>query len=119
MPTLWVAVAGAAGAVLRYRIGLAVGVRAFPWATLSINVIGTFALALIVAGPLAQRWGPTATTAIGAGLLGGFTTFSTFGYETITLIRDQRLAAAAGYVAASVALGLGAAGVGYLIGRSL
>jgi len=119
MPTLWVAIAGAAGAVLRYRIGLAVGVRAFPWATLSINVIGTFALALIVAGPLAQRWGPTATAAIGAGLLGGFTTFSTFGYETITLIRDQRLGAAGAYVIASIVLGLGSAAIGYLIGRSL
>ena len=91
MPTLLVAIAGAAGAVLRYRIGVAVGVRTFPWATLGINLVGCFLLAALLAGPVQSRWGATATTAIGIGLLGSFTTFSTFGYETLTLLRTGRV----------------------------
>ncbi|MBW3615109.1 MAG: CrcB family protein, partial [Actinobacteria bacterium] len=86
MPTLLVAVAGAVGAVVRYRIGLAVGVRAFPWATLGINVSGCFLLATVLAGPGQAKWGAAATTAVAVGLLGGYTTFSTFGYETFTLL---------------------------------
>jgi CrcB protein len=74
MPTVMVAIAGAVGAVLRYRIGLAVGVRSFPWATLSINLTGSFALATVLAGPAAARWSPTTTTAVAVGLLGAYTT---------------------------------------------
>ena len=56
MPTVLVAVAGALGAVLRYRIGLAVGVRTFPWATLGVNISGSFLLALVLTGPAVARW---------------------------------------------------------------
>ncbi len=119
MPTLLVAIAGAAGAVLRYRIGVAVGVRAFPWATLGINLTGCFLLAMLIAGPAQSRWGPVATTAVGIGLLGSFTTFSTFGYETFTLLRTERVGAAAAYVAASLVGGLAASAAGYLAGKAL
>lgn len=93
------------------------GVRSFPWTTLSINVVGSFLLAFLLAGPLAQRWSSTATLAVTVGFLGAFTTFSTFGYETVVLTRDDRLSAAAAYVAASMVLGLGAAALGYWLGR--
>ena len=119
MPTVLVAAAGALGAVLRYRIGLAVGVRAFPWATLGINLSGCFLLAAVLAGPAQARWGPTTTAAIAVGLLGGYTTFSTFGYETFTLLRTDRVADAVVYAAASLAGGLGASAAGYLAGRAL
>ena len=119
MPTLLVAIAGAAGAVLRYRIGVAVGVRTFPWATLGINLVGCFLLAALLAGPVQSRWGATATTAIGIGLLGSFTTFSTFGYETLTLLRTGRVGAGAASAAASLLGGLAATGAGYLTGRAL
>jgi CrcB protein len=118
MPTLLVALAGALGAVLRYRIGVAVGVRPFPWSTLGINVTGCFVLAFVLAGPLATRWSETTTTAIAVGFLGAYTTFSTFGYETFTLWKTGRAAAAAGYVALSLIAGLGAAALGYATGRS-
>ena len=53
------------------------------------------------------------------GLLGAYTTFSTFGYETFTLIRADRLGVAAGYVVASVLGGLAATALGYAAGRAL
>ncbi len=119
MPTVLVAVAGAVGAVLRYRIGLAVGVRAFPWATLAVNVSGCFVLALVLAGPGASRWPATTTAAIAVGLLGAYTTFSTIGYETLTLLREERVATAAAYVGLSLLGGLGACALGYVAGRGL
>lgn len=112
-----VAAAGALGAVTRYGLGVVVGVRSFPWTTLSINVAGSFLLAFLLAGPLAQRWSSTTTVAVTVGFLGAFTTFSTFGYETVALARENRLSAAAAYIAASMVLGLGAAALGFWLGR--
>lgn len=119
MTGLAVAVAGAVGALLRWRIGVAVGVRTFPWATLGVNVAGCFALAAVLAGPGADRWSPATTTAVAVGLLGAFTTFSTFGYETFTLMRTDQPARAAAYVGLSLAGGLAATALGWVVGRSL
>jgi CrcB protein len=114
-----VALAGAAGALLRWQIGTAVSSRSFHWSTLSINLVGSFVLAFLLAGPASNRWSDTTTLAISVGLIGSFTTFSTFGYETVTLVRDQRIAIAAMYVLVSFVGGIGLAGVGYLLGRSI
>lgn len=119
MTTALVAIAGAIGAVVRYRIGLAVGLRSFPWATLGINVTGCFVLAVVLAGPGAARWSSATTTAVTVGFLGAYTTFSTFGYETFTLLRGGRTAAAVGYVALSLAAGLAASSLGYAAGRAV
>jgi CrcB protein len=117
--TLAVAVAGAVGALLRWRIGMAVGLRSFPWATLAVNVAGCFLLAAVLAGPGASRWSPTTTTAVAVGLLGAFTTFSTFGYETFTLLRTDEVGRAAIYVGLSLAGGLAATALGWAVGRTL
>ena len=53
------------------------------------------------------------------GFLGAYTTFSTFGYETFAMLRTDRVAAAAGYVALSVVGGLAAAAIGYTAGRAI
>lgn len=119
MTGLAIAAAGAIGALLRWRVGVAVGIRSFPWATLAVNVVGCFALALVLAGPGASRWSPTTTTAVAVGLLGSFTTFSTFGYETFTLLRTDQPARAAAYVALSLAGGLAATALGWALGRAL
>ena len=110
-----VAVAGAAGAVLRYAIGAAFGTLAFPWTTLGINVAGSFLLGVVVQmGP--SRLGDELRIAIAVGFLGAFTTFSTFSYETVTMVRAGRASTAAVYVGASIALGLAAAAAGYRLG---
>ena len=119
MTTLAVAVAGAVGALLRWRVGVAVGVRSFPWATLAVNVVGCFALAVVLAGPAASRWSPTTSTAVAVGLLGAFTTFSTFGYETFTLMRTERWTMAASYIVLSLAGGLAATALGWVAGRAI
>lgn len=117
--TLWVGLAGAAGAALRYRLGLAVGVRNFPFATLGINVAGCFLLGALLGGAGAERWPASTTAVVAAGFLGSFTTFSTFGYETFTLLRTGRTAAGLVYVLASVLAGLLAVGAGYAAGRAV
>jgi len=119
MTTVLIGLAGAAGAVARYRIGSAIGLRAFPWATLLVNVAGCFALALVLAGPGAGRWSDATTAAVAVGFLGAFTTFSTFGWETFTLLRTDQVARAATYVALSLLGGLAATALGWAVGRAL
>jgi fluoride exporter len=114
-----VALAGAVGAVARWRVGVAVGVQSFPWATLAVNVVGCFALAVVLAGPAADRWSSATTTAVAVGLLGSFTTFSTFGYETFSFLRTDQPGRAAAYVGLSLAGGLGATVLGWMAGRTL
>ena len=78
---------------------------------------GSFLLAVLLAVAPIPRG--DLTLALGTGFLGAFTTFSTFSMETLTLLRDGRVAAAAAYVVASVVLGVGAAGAGWLLGERL
>jgi CrcB protein len=113
------ALAGALGVLSRYGLSQAVGVRSFPWATLGINVVGSLLLGFVLAGPVAASWPGNVTTAISVGFLGAFTTYSTFAFETTTLLREDRPGTAFAYVAASLAIGLGASAVGYVIGRAL
>lgn len=118
MRTALVALAGGLGAVVRYRIGLAVGLRSFPWGTAAINVSGCFVLAFVLFGPLAARWPTAITAAVTVGFLGAYTTFSTFGYETFSLLRAERPGAASAYVALSLVGGIGATALGYVLGRA-
>lgn len=95
------------------------GVRSFPWPTLAINLAGCFLLAALLVGPGATRWSETTTAGVAVGFLGAFTTFSTFGYETFTLLRSDRLTSAATYVALSLVGGIAMAALGFLVGRRL
>ena len=114
---LWVALAGAAGSLLRWRLGVAFGAR--PATTLAINASGSYLLALLVSGPWTSRVDPAVVTALGTGMLGAYTTFSTFSHETVALVREGRAPAALGYVAATLAAGLLAAAAGWATGRAL
>jgi fluoride exporter len=107
-----VAVAGALGALTRYGLNQIVGPRPFPWTTLAINLTGSFALGLIVTAALQRHWSADETTAVTVGFLGAYTTFSTFAVEAVNLIRDDRIVAAATYVATSAGLGMLAAAAG-------
>lgn len=116
MRAMWVGVAGAAGALCRYGIGLAAGPQLFPWPTLGINLAGCFALAYLLQHGTG-RWPLDFQTASAVGFLGAFTTFSTFGYETLVLLHEGRGGRAALYVVASVFGGLGAGALGWALAR--
>lgn len=113
-----VGVAGAAGALTRYAIGLAVGPRTFPWATLGINVSGSFVLAFVLAYATSRHVSPEVTAAAAVGFLGAYTTFSTFAYEAFTMEHTHRVLVGGAYVALSVTLGLLAAAGGYNLARA-
>lgn len=119
MQVLYIALAGAAGALSRYGIGNAVGGRSFPWATLGINLAGSFALGLVLHVAQLRAWPTDVTLPLAVGFLGAFTTFSTFSVETFDLLRTDRAAEAALYVGLSIAGGIAAAAVGYAAARSL
>ena len=104
-----VALGGAIGAVLRYLTGLAL---AFPYGTLAVNIVGSFAIGVLWIA-MAER-GPWSALLI-TGILGGFTTFSAFSLDTLRLIEAGRAPAAGLYVWASVTLSLGACALGHVI----
>lgn len=112
---VWVAIAvgSAAGGVARHWLTELVTAAAgpsFPWGTLLVNVTGSAAIgglsAMAVAG-WPGAWSLTARHALMTGLLGGFTTFSTFSLQTLALLQQGQWTAAAGYTVLSVAVGVG------------
>ena len=115
---LLLAIGGVIGTWARYAIGVAIG---SPWGTLGINVAGCFVLGVVGTLALARPdWvGPEARLLVGVGFCGAFTTFSTFGFEALTLLQAGRPGAALAYVALSNGLGLGGAALGWLLARSL
>jgi CrcB protein len=118
MRFVWVGLAGAVGAIARYSIGLAVDQSRFPWATVGINLSGALLLGFFLA--VALGYLPVSVmTPIAVGLIGGFTTFSTFAWEAFTMSRTGRTWPAAIYVAVSVIGGLLAAWAGYSAGRAV
>lgn len=115
-----VGIGGAVGSVLRYLVSgwvqNASGSVSFPYGTLAVNVIGCFVIGVL--SYLADARGlltPELRALFVFGVLGGFTTFSSFGNETMALVRDGEMGHAFVNIAASLLLGLGAV----YLGRSL
>jgi len=126
---LAVAAGGALGSVARWwmagwvqrRVAPTVGALAlFPLGTLAVNLAGCFLIGF-AATLLQERLtvAPELRLLVLVGVLGGFTTFSTFGYETAELVRDGNLALAAANAFGSVALGLAGVWLGTALGRAL
>ena len=116
----WVGAGGAAGSMARYWVWKVVAPRSagFPWATMAVNLTGSFLLGLL-AGVLAGRLDPVVRFAVFFGVLGGYTTFSTFTVDTVELARIGEWAPAISNVVGSVVLGLGAAWIGVIVGEAL
>lgn len=90
------------GAASRYLLDAWVPERlGFPWTTLAINIVGSFLLALLPAVAFVRR-SPQWSTALGPGLLGGFTTLSAYAEESRALLADDQAVAAACYVVATL-----------------
>ena len=118
---VWVCLAGAAGTGARYVIGLYVSSRAdgFPSAVLLVNLTGCFAMAAIIEIGGALAWSPTVRLALTVGLLGGFTTYSSFNHDVMRLIESGQVVRAAVYVLTTVAGGWAAGVLGLAVTRAL
>jgi fluoride exporter len=120
VPWLYVGLGGAAGALLRYGVGQALGpprAGAFPWHTFAVNVAGSLILGIVAA--LIPADDPRHLRALLAvGFCGGLTTFSTFGYETVGLLQARAYGVAVAYAGGSFAVALLAVVIGIWIGAS-
>lgn len=121
MDWLMVALGSALGGVGRYVVSVLMarvfGPR-FPFGTLLVNMSGALAIGMYMgtlAPDAAAVLHPPPLLGLTFGVLGGYTTFSSFSLETLYLVRDERYAAAAAYVGLSVLLCVGAAGFGWYV----
>jgi len=120
----WVAFGGAIGSMARFWMANAVAALTgptFPWGTLGINVIGSFAIGLVYAltGPGGRFDVPSdARIFMMIGLCGGFTTFSSFSLQTLMLLQEGALIRAGGYILGSVVLCLACVWIGFLLGAA-
>ena len=119
--SLLVFIGGGIGAVFRYFLAgwiyKVVG-SDFPYGTLVVNVLGCFVIGLFLT-MAEDRFlvSPSVRTFVAVGIIGGFTTFSTFNFETLELLRDGAISLAMLNVGASVGIGLSATWAGAIIGR--
>lgn len=118
MVYLWVGAAGFLGASLRYSIGVFLFHESavFPFATLTVNLLGSFLLAWLTTGLMVRFSLPAhIKTALGTGFIGSFTTFSTLSVETAALFLNGKTGLAVLYVAASLFGGLWMSRLGFQV----
>lgn len=120
---LSVAAGGAVGASLRYLVTSATTAligHGFPWGTLLVNVAGSLVMGVLI-GLFAHSLqpGPALRAFLVTGLLGGFTTFSAFSLDAVTLIQRGEMLSAGGYMVGSVVFSVGGLFLGLLLARSL
>ena len=119
---LWVALGGALGSCGRYGLSLFVQTKplGFPYATFTVNFIGSLVLGLLLAASL---WDGDKNLGfklfLTTGLMGGFTTYSTFSFETMGLFREGQWGIGGLYLAATLLLCLLASGLGFWVGRQI
>jgi CrcB protein len=120
---LAVFIGGGAGSLCRYAVGMMTKARfghAFPIGTLIVNLLGCLAIGYLGGRferiPLTQIPQETRDLCL-IGILGGFTTFSAFGFETVSLFRNGAWAAAVGNILLNVVAGFGLAWLGFWLGR--
>jgi len=120
---LMVGLGGCLGSILRFWVGNYVGSRMgtrFPYGTLAINVTGSFLLGLVFALLTARTtWSPNWRYLIPIGFIGGYTTFSSFEFETLRIIQDGQVGLGILYVGLSVFVGFVAVWGGVVAGRSI
>jgi len=114
-----VALGGAIGATLRYVVGEWVSVDSFPYATLSVNLIGSFLLGVLAVGLAQNILSVNMALLLGTGVLGAFTTMSTFSVETIQMFDQGRGSSAIVYIGLTMVLGPVLALLGWKVGESL
>ncbi|OEU59872.1 MAG: camphor resistance protein CrcB [Desulfuromonadales bacterium C00003094] len=123
MHLLYIAVFGSLGCLSRFLVSgwvYALIGKGLPYGTLAVNAIGSLFLGLIMEGGLRSALLPAdLRMGIAAGFMGGFTTFSTFSYETLRLLEDGSLIAAGVNVLLNVLLSVAFAGFGIFLARQI
>lgn len=122
MTALLVLLGGAVGAPVRYLTDQWVQSRhdtVLPLGTFTVNIVGSLILGLLAGGAAAGAFPSWVLTVAGTGFCGALTTFSTFGFETLRLVETGAWRSAALNVVGSVAAGLGACAVGWVVGSAL
>ncbi len=123
MELIGIAAGGALGALCRYLLGNIIARNigsVLPWGTFVVNIAGCFFMGVLMTLIVERQLLPAAWRLfLCVGFLGGFTTFSSFGYEGVTLLLQGKLATALGYIGASSFLGLVAVGAGVLVARAV
>lgn len=123
MKIVWaIAVGAAVGGLARYYLGMAIQQRTgvtFPWGTLVINVTGSLLLGFIIRYALAVEVSVELRALLTTGFCGGYTTFSTFSYETAALLEDGQYERAGAYAFGSVLISLAATFCGFLLAREV
>ena len=115
---LLVSAGGMLGSALRYVFYVLMKPSVFPYATLTVNIAGSFIIGLIAGLSLRDPGiGNNWRLFLATGICGGFTTFSALSLESIQLIQEHRYGMAAGYIGISIVLGLAATFAGILISR--
>lgn len=118
-----VALGGAAGSVARYLLSKAIqdtAATAFPWGTMAVNVAGCLLIGLLygLAAGDGARLGADLKLMLTVGFCGGFTTFSTFANESLTLAKSGDALLSAAYIGSSVALGVLAVAAGAQLAKA-
>ncbi|HYX26888.1 MAG TPA: fluoride efflux transporter CrcB [Thermoanaerobaculia bacterium] len=120
---LWICLGGAVGTGARYLLSgwlLRTAGPGFPWGTLAVNVLGSFLLGLIMQVAVAtDLLSPTLRLALTTGVMGGFTTYSTFNYETLQYLQQNDWLLGSLNLAVTVAACLAAGALGLVAGRLL
>ena len=122
MMLLWVMIAGGLGSGARYVVGQWAAARfdpSFPYGTLLVNLLGCFALGLVVQLASSNSWSSELRTAVTVGFLGGFTTYSSFNHETLSLLAGGSTGPALLNVAVTVLGGFAAGWLGLVAARQL
>jgi CrcB protein len=117
---LVVGLGGFAGANLRYWLGGWMQARTgatFPWQTMAVNLLGSVAIGLFMVIALREGWSAGWRLFVAVGVLGGFTTFSTFSYEAVTMLTERSYGPALLYVAGSALICVAGAWGGLAVGR--
>jgi CrcB protein len=125
LATFWVAIGGAIGSVARFwltEFSARLWGGEFPWGTIIANVTGSFLIGLIAALPVMgprELLGPLGRQFLMVGIMGGYTTFSSFSLQTLTMMQNGHVGKAIANVGGSVALCLIAVALGYAAGAAV
>lgn len=122
MNVLLVAAGGAIGAAARYLAGLWLAAwlgPGFPWGTFFVNVTGSFLIGIVLILVEGGSLPAGARLFLAVGIMGGYTTFSSYSYETLGLITDGEIVKALVYVFGQLLLGFGGVYLGVVVGRFL